>query len=92
MRAMGTSLDKGQDFLSKALSLHQANPDKFPDAAIQTLCLTNFGAGSDTTSISLCATIFSLIAHPECLSKVSFKVRGGHVGLHLLMPVLAAER
>ncbi|KAL2670519.1 hypothetical protein Neosp_014307 [[Neocosmospora] mangrovei] len=79
MRSMDTSFDKAQDFLSKALSLHQANPDKFPDAAIQTLCLTNFGAGSDTTSISLCATIFSLIMHPECLSKVSLKVQDGHL-------------
>ncbi|KAL6354975.1 hypothetical protein LRP88_12333 [Fusarium phalaenopsidis] len=70
IRSMDRSFDKAQDFLSKALSLHQANPDKFPDAAIQTLCLTNFGAGSDTTSISLCATIFSLIKHPECLSKL----------------------
>ncbi|KAF4462144.1 cytochrome p450 pisatin [Fusarium albosuccineum] len=50
----------GQDFLSKALGLHQANPDKFPEAAIHTLCLTNFGAGSDTTCISVPSFSFSL--------------------------------
>ncbi|KAJ3537894.1 hypothetical protein NM208_g6135 [Fusarium decemcellulare] len=69
IRSMESS-KMGQDFLSKALGLHQANPDKFPAAAIHTLCLTNFGAGSDTTSISLCAIISFLITHPESLFKL----------------------
>ncbi|KAH7133866.1 cytochrome P450 [Dactylonectria macrodidyma] len=69
-RASHGGSEKSQDFLSKSLDLHEANPEKFPEAAIQTLCLTNFGAGSDTTSISLCAILFNLISHPHALSKL----------------------
>ncbi|KAF4979876.1 hypothetical protein FDECE_17984 [Fusarium decemcellulare] len=79
IRSMDSS-KMGQDFLSKALGLHQANPDKFPEAAIHTLCLTNFGAGSDTTSISLCAIIFFLTTHPESLFKVGTSSKAETVG------------
>lgn len=75
-RASEGGSEKGQDFLSKSLSLHEANPEKFPEAAIQTLCLTNFGAGSDTTSISLCAILYNLISHPAALSKVCIAAAG----------------
>lgn len=65
-----TSEAKAQDFLSKSLDLHEENPQKFPRAAVNTLCLTNFGAGSDTTSISLCAILFNLMNSPQSLAKV----------------------
>ncbi|CAK7223636.1 hypothetical protein SBRCBS47491_005275 [Sporothrix bragantina] len=65
---------KADDFLSKSLDLHEDNPKKFPRAAVDTLCLTNFGAGSDTTSISLCAILFNLMNNPKSLAKLRDEV------------------
>ena len=64
---------KRLDFFSKTLELHEEDPVKFPRAAIMTLCITNFGAGSDTTSISLCALLFNLLSNPDVLRKASHK-------------------
>ncbi|KAM5354813.1 hypothetical protein ACJ41O_001459 [Fusarium nematophilum] len=72
-----TDLDRSnvrQDFLSKLLRLQQENPEKCPDSAIIANCLTNIGAGSDTTSISLCAIINNLAAHPHALQKLREEV------------------
>ena len=62
----------GQDFISKLFRLQQEAPKKFPDSAIFTTCITNIGAGSDTTSISLCAIVNDLTNHPSALNKVSY--------------------
>ncbi|KAJ4250192.1 hypothetical protein NW762_012007 [Fusarium torreyae] len=59
-----------KDFLSKLFRLHSENPKKFPEAAIFTTCITNIGAGSDTTSISLCAIIQNLAACPAVFRKL----------------------
>lgn len=60
----------GQDFISKLFRLQQEAPEKFPDSAVFTTCITNIGAGSDTTSISLCAIVNDLATHPSALYKV----------------------
>lgn len=60
-----------KDFLSKLFRLNYDNPEKFPDAAIFTTCITNIGAGSDTTSISLCAIMQNLAAYPSVFQKAS---------------------
>lgn len=62
---------KQQDFLSKLFRLQDENPSKFPDSAVFTTCITNIGAGSDTTSISLCAIMHNLATHPRVLQQVS---------------------
>ncbi|KXH25220.1 hypothetical protein CSIM01_04164 [Colletotrichum simmondsii] len=59
-----------QDFMSKLFRLHHENPDKFPESAVFTTCMTNIGAGSDTTSISLCAVIYDLASHPRVLQRL----------------------
>ncbi|KAI3550425.1 hypothetical protein CABS03_05602 [Colletotrichum abscissum] len=59
-----------QDFMSKLFRLHHENPGKFPESAVFTTCMTNIGAGSDTTSISLCAVIYDLASHPRVLQRL----------------------
>lgn len=70
---VGDPAEKSQkkDFLSKLFHLHNENPERFPDAAIFTTCITNIGAGSDTTSISLCAIMQNLAESPAVYQKAS---------------------
>lgn len=58
------------DFLAKTLRLHRANPEKFPFRDVLSVCVTNIGAGSDTTSVSLSGIMYGLIKNPEALKKV----------------------
>lgn len=72
------NLDKSavrKDFMSKLFRLQDENPDKFPSSAIFATCMTNIGAGSDTTSISLCAILYDLITNPNVLDKVCYSQR-----------------
>jgi cytochrome P450 len=59
-----------RDFLTKALSMHQADPEKFLMRDVMSTCLTNIGAGSDTTSISLAAICYWLCKSPAAVQKV----------------------
>ncbi|KAF5573632.1 cytochrome P450 monooxygenase oxidoreductase, partial [Fusarium pseudocircinatum] len=69
---VGSLAEKTQkkDFLSKLFHLHDENPERFPDGAIFTTCNTNIGAGSDTTSISLCAIMQNLAESPALRREV----------------------
>lgn len=71
-----SSKSEGGDFLSKALSLHAADPAKFTMEDVFIACMTNIGAGSDTTSISLSAIVFQLMRDPRCLDKVRMSEPG----------------
>lgn len=59
------------DFLAKMFQKHYEDPEHFTAETIYKTCLTNIGAGSDTTSISLCAIFWYLLRNPETLAKVS---------------------
>lgn len=58
------------DFLSRMMKLHNDDPDRFTDIDVFLTCITNIGAGSDTTSISLCAVLYELITHPTAMAKL----------------------
>ncbi|CAO2650872.1 Nn.00g091690.m01.CDS01 [Neocucurbitaria sp. VM-36] len=63
------------DFLSRMVEMHNENPEKFTDADLFATCMTNIGAGSDTTSISLCAVLYSLMTHPDALAKLRREIQ-----------------
>ena len=58
------------DFLTKLLRMHALQPDKFPMGAVFGACMTNIGAGSDTTSVSLAGILHQLIKSPATVAKV----------------------
>lgn len=69
-QAMETKLDSDDDFLSRVLEMHAEDPKKFTFEDVFITCITNIGAGSDTTSISLTGILYHLITNPHVYSKV----------------------
>ncbi|KAF2646987.1 cytochrome P450, partial [Lophiostoma macrostomum CBS 122681] len=82
------------DFLAKMFQKHYEDPEQFPVERIFMTCLTNIGAGSDTTSISLCAIFWYILRNPESLVKLRAEIDGaGEVGTYqeaLKLPYLQA--
>jgi cytochrome P450 len=64
------NIDAKGDFLSKLLRLHADNPEKITMNDVFMTCMTNIGAGSDTTGISLNAVIYYLCKNPEAMRKL----------------------
>ncbi|OBT57364.1 hypothetical protein VE04_02759, partial [Pseudogymnoascus sp. 24MN13] len=62
------------DFLSKMLNLHHENPEKITLKDVFLTCITNIGAGSDTTSISLCSVFYHLCKYPEVAQKLQAEI------------------
>ncbi|KAL2824354.1 cytochrome P450 [Aspergillus cavernicola] len=67
-RLQGVSTSNRKDFLAKCIELRKAG--KLDQSTINNMFGTNIGAGSDTTRISMCAIIYFLIKHPNCLQKL----------------------
>ncbi|QKX61811.1 uncharacterized protein TRUGW13939_08967 [Talaromyces rugulosus] len=63
-----------RDMLSEVLQLHEANPQRVTMIDIMSICVTNIGAGSDTTSISLTSVLYHLIRNPLCLEKLRAEI------------------
>jgi cytochrome P450 len=64
------------DFLSKLLRLHADNPEKVTMYDVFMACMTNIGAGSDTTGLSLSAVIYYLCKNPEVMRKLREEIDG----------------
>ena len=58
------------DFLTKLLRMHALQPDRFTMGSVFSTCITNIGAGSDTTSVSLAGILYSLMRSPLTTAKV----------------------
>ncbi|PVI00580.1 cytochrome P450 [Periconia macrospinosa] len=82
------------DFLAKMFQKHYEDPETFTTERIFMTCLTNIGAGSDTTSISLCAIFWHLLHSHESLVKLRAEIESvGEVGSYqvaLKLPYLQA--
>jgi cytochrome P450 len=59
-----------EPFVSKFLAKHEQDPERFTALHVLAGCTANINAGSDTTGISLSATLYYLFRHPECLRKL----------------------
>lgn len=85
------------DFVSKLTAQVQSGSEKLklanvdPDLLVQGGALQNMFAGSDTTSISLNATLFNIIAHPDVLGKLREELDGAAARGELSDPPTFAE-
>ena len=59
-----------KDFVAKLLRMHWDDPAAFPMAKVYATAITNVGAGSDTTSVSLSSIMYCLMRRPDCYQKV----------------------
>ncbi|KAI0010209.1 cytochrome P450 [Xylariaceae sp. FL0662B] len=64
------------DFLSKFYARHSANPEIFTMYHILVGCSSNMVAGSDTTAISISATLYYMLKHPRVFRKLRDEVDG----------------
>jgi cytochrome P450 len=61
-------------FVSKFMAKHADDPAKFTQAHIVASCISNIVAGSDTTGISLSATLYYLLRTPRCLESLRSEI------------------
>ncbi|CAI6085610.1 unnamed protein product [Clonostachys chloroleuca] len=66
--------DHAEPFVSKFLRQHTDDPARFTKFHILTGCGSNMIAGSDTTAISLSATLYYLLKTPRCLEKLRTEI------------------
>lgn len=84
------------DFCAKLLGMTENyDPEKFQgmsaDLFVQTACMQNVFAGSDTTSISLNATYFNIITRADILSKLRAELDDAYARGDLSDPPTFAE-
>jgi cytochrome P450 len=61
---------KAEPFLSRFLAKYSSNPQTFEAPQIIGGCMQNMVAGSDTTAISLSATLYHLLRNPGCMGRL----------------------
>jgi cytochrome P450 len=74
----GSDLQTGsktrEPFLSKFIAKHHEDPDVFTAQHIIVGLAANMVAGSDTTAISLSATLYHLLQEPGCLRRLRIEI------------------
>jgi cytochrome P450 len=88
-RLQGVSTSDRKDFLAKCIELSKAG--KLNQSTINNVLGTNIGAGSDTTGISMCAIIYFLMKHPNCLQKLRDEIETADRQGNLSNPVTFQE-
>ncbi|QKX60212.1 uncharacterized protein TRUGW13939_07355 [Talaromyces rugulosus] len=88
-RLQGVSTTDRKDFLAKCIELSKAG--KLDQSTINNVLGTNIGAGSDTTGISMCAVIYFLMKHPNCLQKLRDEIEMADRQGNLSSPVTFQE-
>lgn len=79
------------DFISKLLTLRHNDPEKISMADIFGTCITNIGAGSDTTSISLGSVIYHLCRCPKAMQALKDEIDTMEAAGKISNPVTFAE-
>ncbi len=80
-----------QSFLSKFLHKHHEDAAKFTHNHVVASCISNIVAGSDTTAISLSATLYHLLTTPNSLEKLREEIATAEVN-GLLLPNQPSKR
>ncbi|CCF47863.1 cytochrome P450 [Colletotrichum higginsianum] len=62
------------DLLSKFFAKHSEDPTSFTQYHVLAGCVSNMVAGSDTTAVSLSATLYQLLRHPRAMEKLQSEV------------------
>lgn len=65
-----------QTFLDKMLIAHEKDPQKVTDYHVFMMGMSNIIAGSDTTSITISATLYHLLRTPETVQKLREEING----------------
>lgn len=82
---------EGQSMLSQMLMMQESEKKEITAQDVFAMCMTNIGAGSDTTSISFSSIIYNLIRHPPALRKLQIEVDEAFAAGHLSSPPTFAE-
>jgi cytochrome P450 len=59
-----------KDFAARLLRMHWDDPAGMPMVKVFATAITNVGAGSDTTSVSLSSILYNIMSSPACYQKV----------------------
>ncbi|KAK5686540.1 hypothetical protein LTS10_002660 [Elasticomyces elasticus] len=78
-----------EDFLAKCVTLLQSG--KIGEMDMNNVIGMNIGAGSDTTGISLSATIYHLIQNPRCMERLREELKTAALDKKLSHPVTFRE-
>ena len=81
-----------KDFVAKLLRMHWEDPVAFPMPKVYATAVTNVGAGSDTTSVSLSGIMYGLMRRPDCYQKACLPNEHARAGLVLSLPYRYAPR
>lgn len=88
-RMQGKTQPDRQDFLAKCVELSETG--KIDQYTINNVVGSNIGAGSDTTGISLSATVYYLMKYPECLRKLRAELDTARVRGEVSEPITFQE-
>ncbi|KAH6965043.1 cytochrome P450 [Fusarium venenatum] len=72
-KAMSTEGDNNEertDFMTKLMARHHKDPVKYTKLYAWLGCLQNIAAGSDTTGVTLTATLYYLLKYPQAMEKL----------------------
>ena len=80
-----------KDFLTKFMEAHQKDPNHVTKTNVLLVLQANVSAGSDTTSITLSAILYSLLHNPQTLHKLRQEIAGREQAGTLSDPVTFKE-
>ncbi|KAJ5986621.1 hypothetical protein N7451_010986 [Penicillium sp. IBT 35674x] len=90
-RDVSVKVGQGESFLTRLLRMHSDDPSKMSKADIFTTCITNIGAGSDTTSVSLTSVIYHLMANPSIYEKLCAEIHEADKQGNLSSPYISFQ-
>ena len=94
MKEVESRKDRGsdrKDLLAELLSVHVEKPEQFDYAALVSMATSNISAGSDTTAISIRATVFYLLQNPAAKQRLLDEIQSARSQGKLSDPVQLAE-